>query len=64
MSKFKTWLFGTFSGFAIAWMALQFHVVRANDGFFLVPRNHQASVTQTYADVREWSPSDWAEVTR
>ena len=61
MSKFKTCLTGIIAGVATTWVALQFHVVRSEGGFFLIPRETQAQLSHAWADVRTWTPADWAE---
>ena len=40
--------------------SLKYHVVRADDGIHLIPKL-QSDFSQTYVDVREFSPSDWNE---
>ena len=51
-------------GIVIGWITLsgvyQFHLVRNDDGFMIVPKN-EASVAESYADIRDWGPLDWTE---
>lgn len=55
MSKAKPFLIGAFAGAALVYVSLQFHLVRADDGVYLVPRAPQASLGLAYADIREMS---------
>jgi len=61
MSKTKPYLFGTVLGASAMYVALQYHVVHSHDGFQMVPRTPQHSVGLAYADVRNWSPSQWTD---
>jgi len=40
--------------------ALNFHVVRANDGWYLVPKT-KSTLADSYVDVRKFGISDWLE---
>ena len=40
-------------------MSLQYHFVRTDSGFFMVPRVPQAPLGLAYADIRRMSEADW-----
>ncbi len=61
MSNAKPYLFGVVLGASAMYVALQYHVVHSHDGFQMVPRTPQHSVGLAYADVRNWSPSQWTD---
>ena len=61
MSNAKPYLFGTVLGASAMYIALQYHVVHSHDGFQMVPRTPQHSVGLAYADVRNWTPSQWTD---
>lgn len=61
MSNAKPYLFGAVLGASAMYVALQYHVVHSHDGFQMVPRTPQHAVGLTYADVRNWSPSQWTD---
>jgi len=61
MSNAKPYLFGTLLGASAMYVALQYHVVNSHDGFQMVPRTPQHSVGLAYADVRNWTPSQWTD---
>lgn len=61
MRKLKPLLFGTILGGGIVFVALQYHLVRSDEGFRLVPRSHQPSIGLAYVDVIGWSAEDWAD---
>jgi vacuolar-type H+-ATPase subunit H len=61
MSNTKPYLFGAVLGASAMYVALQYHVVHSHDGFLMVPRTPQHSVGLAYADVRNWSPSQWTD---
>jgi hypothetical protein len=51
---------GLLVGAAAMFTSLKYHVVRANDGFHLIPKM-QSDFSETYVDVRNFSPTDWNE---
>lgn len=59
MPGFKPFLAGMLAGGCLAVGALQYHVVRSNEGMFLVPRSPKPSLTQAYADTRGWTDEQW-----
>ena len=61
MSNAKPYLFGAVLGASAMYVALQYHVVYSHDGFQMVPRTPQHSIGLAYADVRNWSPSQWTD---
>ncbi len=61
MSNAKPYLLGGFLGASAMYVVLQYHVVHSHDGFQMVPRTPQHSVGLAYADVRNWSPSQWTD---
>ena len=60
MSGFKPFVAGALAGAAVLYGSLQYHVVRSNDGFFVVPRAPQASLGLAYADLRNMSAEELA----
>jgi len=60
MGRFMSFLTGVFVGATIMLLAIKFHYVQAEDGFHIVPKL-TSSMTDTYVDIREFGPTDWAE---
>lgn len=60
MGRLTSFLTGAFVGATIMLLVTKFHFVRADDGFHMVPRV-TSSMTDTYADIREYSVADWNE---
>ena len=60
MGRFMSFLTGAFVGATVMLLAIKFHFVRAEDGFHIVPKL-TSSMTDTYADVREYTMADWNE---
>ncbi|MEX0717706.1 MAG: hypothetical protein WD066_14020 [Planctomycetaceae bacterium] len=58
MYRLATLLLAAAVGGAFMYFALQYHLVRTDDGFFVVPKRDVA-LTEIYVDVRDWSPLDW-----
>ncbi len=50
--------FGTIFGGALVFVAFQYHVIREDDDFLIVPKR-QASLTDSYVDVRGWDADEW-----
>ena len=42
-------------------VSLQFHLIRSEDGFRLVPRTPQPSIGLFFVDLRNWTPEDYAD---
>ena len=55
MSRF---LYGMITGAAMLYVAMHFHVVRSNDGVFLVPKLSN-NLTDVYVDIRQYKLRDW-----
>jgi hypothetical protein len=53
-------LFFASLGGGLVYLAFTHHVVRADEGFLLVPK-HTASLTDVWADVRGWTADRWLE---
>ena len=59
MSRFGSFLLGVVIGAALLHVAMNFHVVRATDGFHMVAKQ-PARFSEVYVDIRQYSMSDWA----
>ncbi len=57
--KFKNVLVGVLLGAAGMYVVLQYHIVRANEGFLMVRRTPQQGLPDAYADIRQWSTGTW-----
>lgn len=51
-------IFGMLTGAALLFLAMHYHIVRGNEGVFLVPKISN-NLTDVYVDVRSYSLSDW-----
>ncbi len=60
MSKFKTLVGGMALGATMMYVGLQYHLLRAEEGFLLVPRAPQHSLKEAYANVQTWDAQSWA----
>ena len=60
MNKIPTFLFGVVLGAILMFVSLKYHVVRATDGFHLVPKV-TANLGAIYSDVREFTLQDWKD---
>lgn len=60
MRRLITFLFGTVVGALLLYAALNFHVIRASDGFHLV-RKVDSTLAGAYVDVRQFTPADWVQ---
>ena len=58
MKKFLTFVFGVMIGAAVMFVTIKFHVIRADDGFHMVPKT-LAKVNSIYVDIREFTITDW-----
>ena len=58
MKKLLNFMFGAMVGAAVMFVALKFHVVRAEDGFHMVPKT-LARLNSIYVDIREFTITDW-----
>jgi hypothetical protein len=61
MSKAKPYFIGAALGASTMLFALQYHVVNSQSGFRIIPRTPQQSMGLAYADVRNWTPSQWTD---
>ena len=47
-------------GAALLFVGLRYHVVRAQDGFHLIPKS-SARINEPYVDIRSFTPADWEQ---
>src|SRR5262245_44673283 len=59
MPRIGSFLLGVTCGAALLHIAMNFHLVRAGDGFHLVGKR-PARLSEMYIDIRQFSVSDWA----
>lgn len=57
MSRF---LYGMITGAAMLYVAMHFHIVRGNDGVFLVPKLSN-NLSEVYVDIRQYKLRDWED---
>ena len=62
MRRLMTFFLGMVAGGLLLYGALQFHIVRADDGFHVVPKV-EAKIAATYVDIRNFSFADWKQHT-
>ncbi len=60
MKRLMTFFFGMVAGAGLLFGALNYHLVRANDGLHWVPKL-DAKLSGTYADIRGFTFADWAK---
>jgi hypothetical protein len=60
MRRLSTFITGMLAGAIVLYTALNFHVIRANDGMHLVPKV-QSRLGETYVDIRTFRPRDWID---
>jgi len=58
MRRLPTFIFGMVVGGLLIYLALNYHLIRANDGLHLVPKV-SATLADTYVDVRSFRPGDF-----
>lgn len=58
MKKFFSFVLGVTVGAAVMFVTLKFHVVRAEDGFHMVPKT-LAKLNSIYVDIRRFTIKDW-----
>ena len=58
MGRISFFLAGLLVGALAMFTSLKYHVVRADDGFHLVPKM-QSDFSEAYVDVRQFDSSDW-----
>lgn len=56
------WLFlgGILTGFLLMGLAYEYHFVRSDEGFLVVPKT-QSALKNVYVDIRDWSLKDWGD---
>ena len=62
MSRVTSFLFGAVVGGALMFGGMKYHVVRANDGIYMIPKLN-TGIEQVYVDIRNFDAQDWAEHT-
>ena len=60
MGRLGSFIGGVVIGGVAVFVGLKYHVVRANDGFHLVPKL-QAQFDEAYVDIRQFGFEDWNE---
>ncbi len=58
MRSLSTFVLGMIVGAALLFVGMRNHVVRANDGFHLIPKS-SARITEPYVDIRKFTVTDW-----
>jgi hypothetical protein len=58
MSRLSSFLLGVAAGVMLCYGATNYHVIRAQDGFHLVHKQH-AQLAEAYVDVRAFGVGDW-----
>jgi hypothetical protein len=60
VKRLMTFLCGMITGAALLFGALNYHVIRADDGLHFVPKP-VAQLEATYVDIRSFTVADWAQ---
>lgn len=60
MRRLWTFVSGIIVGGVMIFSAMNYHIVRANDGYHVVPKI-DAQLGLTYVDIREFTVADWAK---
>jgi hypothetical protein len=60
MGRLGTFLLGFLLGGATVFTSLHYHLIRATDGFHLVPKV-QSTFAESYVDIRGFGYDDWME---
>jgi len=60
MQRISAFLCGVVVGALLCYWTTHYHLVRAQDGFYVVPKT-RAGVLDAYVDVRSFGVTDWAE---
>jgi len=60
MGRIGTFLSGMIAGAVLLFLANHYHLVRGNEGVFVVPKVSQ-NLKDTYVDIRKFGLSDWQE---
>jgi hypothetical protein len=59
MARFSSFLLGLCTGAMILYVVMNYHVVRAHDGFHVVNKQ-PPRMSESYVDIRSFSTTDWA----
>jgi len=59
MRRMMTFFLGMVVGGGLLYTAEHYHLVRARDGFHMIPKT-ESTWAATYVDIRNFSPADWA----
>lgn len=62
MRRLMTFFLGMVTGGVLLYGALNFHIIRANDGYHLVPKM-ESKIAATYVDIRSFTFVDWKQHT-
>ena len=60
MGRISTFISGMIAGAVLLFVANHYHLVRGNDGVFVVPKLSQ-NLQDTYVDIREFGLRDWQQ---
>ena len=60
MRRLSTFIFGMAVGAGLLYGALNYHLIRADDGLHVVPKLN-VELSSTYVDIREFTPADWSK---
>ena len=63
MGKFYAFLLGVIAGMALYHLGSTYHVVQSKSGWHVIPK-FQQGWEDTYADIRHYTPGDWADHAR
>ena len=58
MRRLPTFILGVLAGVALLWTAMNYHLVRSQQGFHLVAKT-SAGLSDSYVDARSFGPADW-----
>lgn len=60
MRRISSFLMGAVVGGVLVFISLKFHLVRAEDGFYLVPKV-RSTFRHAYVDIRGFGAAQWSE---
>jgi hypothetical protein len=60
MGRLTTFVFGGVIGAVLVFGALKYHLVKAGDGYHLVPKT-ESSLEDAYVDIRSFGPEQWSQ---
>ena len=58
MSRLASFFLGVLAGATLLHAAMNYHVIRAGDGFHMVAKQ-PARLSEAYVDIRDFSVADW-----